>query len=143
MSSMSNKKNTLPKGDMLFKIEKDGYTYAILTITQTYNNFFITLTDMNGKVYKKSSGGSSGLRGTKRRTHTAAEIVATNFLTEFKDDFCTIWPDMRIIVLFRTKPNIIVNTILNILIDRMPFYLFLEARKIPHNGMRKRKIRRI
>ena len=146
MSELNKKNNELVSSSKhwTFKLGKDGYTYAVFTIKQTYNNFFMTLTDLPGtQVYKKLSGGASGFRGTKRRTQAAAEIVAEQFLTEFLDDFCTIWNDMRIIVIFYGKPNIIVNTIIDVLSDKLPFYLFFEAKKIPHNGMRKRKIRRI
>jgi ribosomal protein S11 len=129
--------------DMCFIVHPDGFIYVYLYLTQTYNNFFLTLTDDKGSVIKSASGGFSHLRGTKRRTYTSAEIVATKFLEEFQTDFSTIISETRVVFIFQMKPNIILNTILNVLIGSMAFSMFIEVLKIPHNRMRGRKVRRI
>lgn len=127
-----------------FKIFDDGYTYSMLTITQTYNNFFLTLTDIVGsQVYKTMSGGASGFSGTKRRSQASAELVAKRFLAQFLYDFSTICRKMKIFVVYRERPTIITSIIIDILSEKMPFCMFVENQKAPHNGMRARKLRRI
>lgn len=139
-----NISNSFSNSELVATNSEVKHVYAMLYIEQTYNNFFITLTNVKGEVFMSMSGGVSGLRGTKRRTHMSAEIVATKFLDRFLARCSPVLPIMHITAVLRTKPNIIVNTILNVFIEgQMPFLQFVETRRIPHNGMRKRKIRRI
>lgn len=133
----------LPDGDTHIKFEEDGYTHAFLQIKQTYNNFFITVTDIDGEVWQKMSGGASGFKGTKRRSAASAEIVAYKFIREFEEDFCTVFADMRITLVLRAKPDTITNIIISTISDVKPFYAIVERMKVPHNGLRRKKVRRI
>lgn len=112
-------------------------------LKQTYNNFFLTITDVRGNVILTFSGGAAGLRGTKRRTHTAAEFVAKKFVDIFTNRFLSKNPSIKIVCVLRMKPNLISNTILNTCNETIPIELYVENLRIPHNGMRGKKLRRI
>lgn len=127
----------------VFPVQEDGYISLIFSIKQTYNNFFITLTDSSGGVLKHTSGGASKLRGAKRRTYISAEMVTTKFLDEFENDFSSILEVCQVVVFLRTKPNVITNTIIDKCAGRFPIVQFVEIQKIPHNGMRGKKLRRL
>ncbi len=56
--------------------EKKVITHAIAHIQSTYNNTIVTITDPQGNALVWASGGTVGLKGTKKGTPYAAQLAA-------------------------------------------------------------------
>ena len=49
---------------------------AVVHIKATFNNTLITITDVNGDVVCRDSGGTVGFKGSRKSTHFAAQRAA-------------------------------------------------------------------
>ena len=58
------------------KKEKKTLYEGRVVIQATFNNTYVTITDMNGNVVSWSSAGSLGFRGAKKSTPFAAQSTA-------------------------------------------------------------------
>lgn len=58
------------------KKEKKSIYEGRVVIQATFNNTYVTITDMNGNVVSWSSAGSLGFRGAKKSTPFAAQSTA-------------------------------------------------------------------
>lgn len=119
------------------------YNYCILKIKPTSNNVFVTLTTIDGNVILKSSAGIEEFKGKKKNTAYVAEVVAKNLILSLKQKNIQVnmlslelqgyvknYAFKRIIKSFqKLKVTILMNV-----------YNYIKK---AHNGMRKRKERRL
>jgi small subunit ribosomal protein S11 len=109
-----------------------------ITISSTYNNTIITISDMSGNVIGWGSSGRTGFKGSKKSTPYAAQKTMEDTLARLKDVGLT---EVDVLVKgIGTGRESAVRALqgsgLNILTikDRTP---------IPHGGVRPKKARRV
>jgi len=110
-----------------------------LVLRITHTNFFLTLVNKNGNVIFWTSGGRTGFEGSRRASTVAAEnagLVLKRIFgeTRFNKPFIIRSKD------FRKKQ---VFAILRGLGDCSNLRGFVTITKMGHNGLRRRKIRRV
>ena len=119
------------------------YNYCILKIRPTINNIFITLTDIDGKVILKSSAGVEAFTGKKKGTAYVAEVVVKKLVLGLHQK------KIRINMLALELQGFIKNYAF-----KKMFKIFSKFKvtilmgiytytKKAHNGMRKRKAKRL
>jgi small subunit ribosomal protein S11 len=104
----------------------------------SYNNTLVTITDSKGEVIAWSSAGTIGFKGTKKSTPYAANLVAKDCvekakkfnLTNIKVIVKGIGPGREAAVRGLAGSGLNITSI-------------MDATPIAHNGVRKRKPRRI
>lgn len=124
------------------KIQVDS---LIIHIKATFNNTILTLTNWQGQVLIWASAGSCGFKGSRKGTPFAAKRVveifkkkSQNYLskcTQIKIFLCGVGPGrenaLRGLFLIRKGQK------------KLPITLIREITKIPHNGCRPPKKRRL
>ena len=119
------------------------YNYCVLKIRPTSNNVFVTLTTIDGDVILKSSAGIEKFKGKKKNTAYVAEVVTKNLILSLKEKNIQVnmlslelqgyiknYAFKRIIKIFqKLKVSILMN-----------IYNYVKK---AHNGMRKRKEKRL
>jgi len=70
-----NKKNTLVNKQIKYKHKHKKYKICKIYIKSTFNNTFVTLTNIKGGTLKYFSAGKLKFKGSKRSTSYAAESV--------------------------------------------------------------------
>lgn len=106
----------------------------IVHIKATFNNTIITLTDLQGKVLTWVSAGSCGFKGARKGTSFAGKQVVETFLKKL--------PRSNQIKIYVSgigpgRENALRG------FDKMGLTLIREVTKIPHNGCRPPKKRRL
>ena len=114
-------------------------TKANLIITLSINNTMLTLIDNTGNVLIKVSAGIVGLKGPKKPTFHAAEVM-TKFLAKQAHNKGIKYIDVIIYGPIHGKIKLILRTLKKTKLKVKYFFNFL---KIAHNGMRKKKLRRM
>jgi len=114
-------------------------TKANLIITLSINNTMLTLIDNTGNVLVKVSAGVVGLKGPKKPTYHAAQVMTT-FLAKQAYNKGIKYIDVIIYGQIQGKIKLILRTLKKTKLKVKYFFNFL---KIPHNGMRKKKLRRM
>lgn len=140
--------NLLDKSNDNFWVGKKKFTFdpkfgLCLWIRQTYNNIFLTVTSVRGKVRFVISGGFSKLRGNNRASHRSVEII-TKMLIRKLNRIRIKRLEFKTLAIFLTTPkNSITKSLLNLL-SFVPKVNFIASRlRIPHNGIRLKKLRRL
>ena len=112
----------------------------IVYIKATFNNTIITLTDIQGQVFTWVSAGSCGFKGARKSTPFAGKKVVEVFLKKSNDYFSRC-NQIKIYVsgIGPGRENALRG------FDKMGQKLTLirEVTKIPHNGCRPPKKRRL
>lgn len=112
----------------------------IVHIKATFNNTIITLTDLQGQVLTWVSAGSCGFKGARKGTSFAGKQVVEVFLKKSNDYFSSC-NQLKIYVsgIGPGRENALRG------FDGSKFTLTLirEVTKIPHNGCRPPKKRRL
>nr|BBN51409.1 30S ribosomal protein S11 [Halimeda borneensis] len=112
----------------------------IVYIKATFNNTIITLTDVQGQVFTWVSAGSCGFKGARKGTPFAGKQVVEVFLKKSNDYFSRC-NQIKIYVsgIGPGRENALRG------FDKMGQKLTLirEVTKIPHNGCRPPKKRRL
>lgn len=54
---------------------------AFVTVVSAWNNTFVSVSNLEGQVITKASGGSSGFKGAKKSSSAAAQAAATQAAT--------------------------------------------------------------
>jgi len=114
---------------------------ANIYIRRTYTNIFITLCDMNNKVIICKTSGSSDNFSNKRRKRIAQAVEK---IMIYIRKTIKLYNIMKLNVILKMKMKSHVYT----LISRLKYYgldiiSFCYRRKISHNGVRGRNIRRL
>jgi small subunit ribosomal protein S11 len=107
-------------------------------VQATYNNTIVTLTDLNGNVLSHSSAGQNGFKGPKKATPFAAGIIVKDVVEKVKP--------------FGLKDvNVFVNgvgagregAIRALNANGLNVLSIKDVTPIPHNGVTRRKPRRV
>ncbi|MDR2098405.1 MAG: 30S ribosomal protein S11 [Rickettsiales bacterium] len=120
------------------KKEKKNVTNGIAYILATFNNTRITITDMQGNVIAWSTAGANSFNGAKKSTPYAAQITAENAGRKAMEN------GIRYLDVKMEGPGsgreAAVRTLqsLGITINGIA-----DVTKIPHNGCRAKKPRRV
>jgi small subunit ribosomal protein S11 len=67
------------------KKRKKNLYIAIVHIHSSFNNTIVTITDLNGRVIARSSGGSCGFKGARKSTPYAAQMAAEQATRQSKE----------------------------------------------------------
>ena len=112
---------------------------GVVSITATLNNTHVVVADKEGNVLTWASGGSSGFRGAREATPYAAQITAENALTKAK----TLHGLEKVMVYVKgigTGREQAIRGIANAGVDLQAIF---DITAVPHNGCRKKKIRKL
>ena len=162
VSNLTNKSVTQSTDSMLLKKQ---YNSLVIYIKATFNNILLTLTSEQGQVLTWASAGSCGFKGARKGTPFAAKKVVEMFVKKSTDYFykCNqikiyvrgVGPGRENALRGLEKIGYISPTAKqdkNIISKRLPLFkkqlsnkiiLIREITKIPHNGCRPPKKRRL
>lgn len=113
---------------------KEGVVY----ISSTFNNTIITITDLDGNVIAWATGGSVGYKGSRKSTPYAASIAADNAIRKAVEMGLTI-VEVRVIGPGPGRES----AVRQIQASRLKIKGIKDRTKVPHNGCRQRKRRRV
>ena len=114
-----------------------------LFIKQTYNNIFLTVTNSDGQVKFVISGGRSKLKGNNRNSHRSVQIITQILISKLRFLKIKRTPFQTLCVFLTTPKNSVISLLLN-LINQITKIRYIAARyKIPHNGLRSKKLKRL
>jgi len=112
---------------------------GVVHITATLNNTHIIVADKEGNVLTWATGGSSGFKGAREATPYAAQITSENAISKAK----TLHGLEKAIVYVKgigTGREQAIRGIINSGVDLKAIF---DITPIPHNGCRKKKIRKL
>jgi len=115
---------------------------AKIYLRKTWSNIFLTLSDLNDKVIICKSSGNCKVSDSKRRKKIAMAIET--IMKYLYDESISLFNIKNVIIILKMK----VKSHLYTLIKRLKYYKIniiniYSRRRVSHNGVRKRKIRRI
>lgn len=133
-----------------YKWEKLHYSFgdnkndraAKIYLRKTWSNIFLTLTDLEDKVIICKTSGNSNISHSKRRKKIAMAIE--KIMKLLYDETILLFNIRNITIILKMK----VRSHLYTLIKRLKYYKInivgIETkRRISHNGVRKKKVRRV
>jgi len=123
---------------VLKKLSKRQVLNGIAYISVSYNNTLVTITDSKGGVIAWSSAGSLGFKGAKKSTPYAANMVAKECIEKSKKYNLT---NLKIIVKGIGPGR--ESAIRGIAGSGLNVTSIMDNTPIAHNGVRKRKPRRV
>ena len=107
-------------------------------IQSSFNNTLVTITDTQGNTISWSSSGKLGLRGSKKSTPFAAQMVAEDAAKAAKD--C----GLRSVEVYVKRPGSGRESAIRALqVAELEVTLIKDVSPIPHNGCRPPKRRRL
>ena len=111
---------------------------GIVHVQSTFNNTIITITDISGNTISSASAGSLGFKGTRKASSFAAQLACEKAVTIAKNF------GLKKVEIWLKGPavsrEITIKTIKNLGLD---IIIVRDITKIPHNGCRPRKRRRV
>ncbi len=107
-------------------------------IQATYNNTIVTLTDMNGEVLAWSSAGSNGFKGAKKATPYAAQVSSENAVNKAK-----VYGLEKVHVIVKGVGSGREQAIRGLHTGGLNIESLTDITAIAHNGVRKRRSRRV
>jgi small subunit ribosomal protein S11 len=113
---------------------KEGVVY----ISSTFNNTIITITDLDGNVIAWATGGSVGYKGSRKSTPYAASIAADNAIRKAVEMGLTI---VEVYVIGPGPGR--ESAVRQVQASRLKIKGIRDRTKVPHNGCRQRKRRRV
>ncbi|UCE28073.1 MAG: 30S ribosomal protein S11 [Candidatus Coatesbacteria bacterium] len=117
---------------------KRSVNEGVVYISSTFNNTIITITDLDGNVIAWATGGSVGYKGSRKSTPYAASIAAENAIRKAVDMGLTTVEVHGI----GPGPGR-ESAVRQIQASRLKIKGIRDRTKIPHNGCRQRKRRRV
>lgn len=117
----------------------DRFSVIMIHIKATFNNTFMTLTNSQGEVLTWCSAGSSGFKGSRKGTPFAAKKVVDTFMKKSND---YVRKCHQIILCVQGTGPGRQNAIRGLSKIRK-ICLLRDLTKIPHNGCRPPKKRRL
>lgn len=117
------------------------YKIAKIYLRKTWSNIFLTLTDIKNKVIICKTSGTSKVSDNKRRKKVSQAIEKIMIYIKY---YLTLYKIKNISIILKMR----VKSHLYVLIKRLKYYNIniiniISKKNIPHNGIRKKKIRRI
>lgn len=121
--------------------DKENKT-AKIYLRKTWSNIFLTLTDLKNKVVICKTSGNCKISDSKRRKKIAMAIET--IMKYLYDESISLFNIKNIEIILKMK----VRSHLYTLIKRLKYYKInilsiISKKKMAHNGIRKRKLRRI
>ncbi|UNB92031.1 30S ribosomal protein S11 [Candidatus Carsonella ruddii] len=114
------------------------YKYGIIYINSTFNNTISTLTDLFGNTLGWYSSGVVGFKGPKKSTSLASQTISE------KISLLAINKNIKIVDIYIKGVSIGKDLILRIINNCGIFIRSItDVTSLPHNGCRKKKIRRV
>lgn len=111
---------------------------AIFHVKSTFNNTLLVITDFKGNILYSGSGGTTGLKGSKRSTGFAAQSTATLLGKKaYKAGIRTVY------VLLKGFGNGRELSLRGITMAKLKIVSIKDVTPIPHNGCRMKKKRRV
>jgi len=107
-------------------------------IQATYNNTIVSITDMNGEVLAWSSAGSNGFKGAKKATPYAAQVSSENAANKAK-----VYGLEKVHVIVKGVGSGREQSIRGLNIAGLNIESLTDITAIAHNGVRKRRTRRV
>lgn len=107
-------------------------------IQATYNNTIISITDLNGEVLAWSSSGSNGFKGAKKATPYAAQVSSENAANKAK-----VFGLEKVHVIVKGVGSGREQAIRGLHIAGLNIESLADITAIAHNGVRKRRPRRV
>lgn len=120
------------------KAVKTQVINGIAHINVSYNNTLLTITDSKGEVISWSSAGSLGFKGTKKSTPYAANLVAKDCVEKAKK-----FNLMNVSVIIKGVGPGREAAIRGIAGSGLNMVSIMDATPIAHNGVRRKKPRRV
>jgi small subunit ribosomal protein S11 len=107
-------------------------------VTATFNNTFVTITDLKGQVVSWSSAGKCGFRGSRKSTAYAAQVVAQDAARN------GMAHGLKEITIYVKGPGLGRDSAIRALqAVGLEILSIVDVTPIPHNGCRPRKRRRV
>lgn len=122
------------KGKAKRRTVMEGKVY----IQATYNNTVVSITDMNGEVIAWSSAGSNGFKGAKKATPYAAQVSSENAANKAK-----VFGLEKVHVIVKGVGSGREQAIRGLHIAGLNIESLTDITAIAHNGVRKRRTRRV
>lgn len=133
-SEKAGKPSKSKKGKAKRRTVLEGKAY----IQATYNNTLISITDMNGEVLAWSSAGSNGFKGAKKATPYAAQVSSENAATKAK-----VFGLDKVHVIVKGVGSGREQAIRGLHVAGLNIESLTDITAIAHNGVRKRRTRRV
>ena len=111
---------------------------GIANIHVSYNNTIVAITDLKGEVIAWSSAGALGFKGTKKSTPYAANLIARNCVEKAKKFNLT---NIKVIVKGVGPGR--ESAIRGLAGSGLNITSIMDATPIAHNGVRRKKPRRV
>jgi len=109
-----------------------------LYVKASFNNTIVTITEPNGETIAWSSAGSSGFKGARKATPYAAQVAAENAIQKAK-----IYGLEKLNVIINGVGNGREQTLRGVSAQQIEILSITDTTPIPHNGCRKRRVRRV
>ncbi len=120
---------------MVNNMNKMQYIYII----ETYNNIFVNLLDEKHKLIIQFSGGNLGMKGSKKQTPLVGELLGKKIGKELVNrQFFNIAIKVK-----GSFSSIIRSFFRGVLLYKIKIMYIEEIKGISHNGVRKKKQRRL
>lgn len=120
------------------KTTKKQVLNGVAHISISYNNTIVTITDLKGEVISWSSAGSLGFKGTKKSTPYAANLVAKDCTEKAKKYNLT---NIKIVVKGIGPGR--EAAMRGLAASGLNIVSIMDATPIAHNGVRRKKPRRV
>ncbi|MDF1797316.1 MAG: 30S ribosomal protein S11 [Coxiellaceae bacterium] len=121
------------------KKRKHKITEGIAHIKATFNNTLIVITDMSGDKIAQASAGSEGFKGARKSTPFAAQTAAEELAKKLKAD-CGL---TKLAVNVRGPGAGREPAIRGLRSAGVAIHRVTDKTRLPHNGCRPRKKRRV
>ncbi len=112
---------------------------GIVSINASFNNTHVVVSDLEGKVLCWATGGSSGFKGAREATPYAAQVTSEGVVSKAR----SLHGLEKVAVYIRgigAGREQAVRGIINSGVDLTAIY---DITPVPHNGCRKKKVRKL
>lgn len=124
------------------KDEESKVIFLNIIFRQTCHNFFIHVADMKNKNIIILNGGVSNLFGKYRGSIRSIEIVSKILFKKIERIEKFVKIPVKFILVLKTSSNLLTKIFVNLLLSKLSFYKFVEFVKVPHNGVKRKKVKR-
>jgi len=117
---------------------KRSVNEGVVYISSTFNNTIVTITDLDGNVISWAAGGSVGYKGSRKSTPYAASIATDNAIRKALEMGLTS-VEVQVIGPGPGRES----AVRQLQASRLKIKGIKDRTKVPHNGCRQRKRRRV
>ena len=128
-------KTTVKKSKKTRQIVPHGQVH----INASFNNTIVSITDEKGNVLTWASGGSAGFKGARESTPYAAQVVAEQAIWKAKNLHSIETVDVYVKGIGIGREQ----AIRGLLSGWVDLKAIFDITPIPHNGCRKKKVRKL